>query len=41
MSYNLNSFKGDYVGDYVGDDKRVIKKDTRSLDYSSHGSFPE
>ena len=33
MSCSLNSFKGGYTGEYC----RVIKRDTRSLDYSSCG----
>ena len=36
MSYSLNSLKGGYIGDYIGDYYRVIKGDTRSLDYSSY-----
>ena len=37
MGHNLNSLlKGGYVGDYLEDYYRVIKGDTRSLDYSSH-----
>ena len=37
MSYSLNSLKGDYIGDYIWDYYRVIKGDTRSLDYGSYG----
>ena len=37
MSYSLNSIKGDYIGDSIlGSSIRVIKGDTRSLDYSSY-----
>ena len=28
---------GSYIGDYIGSTIGVIKGDTRSLDYSSHG----
>ena len=35
--YSLNSSKGGYIGDYIGDYYRVIKGDTRSLDYSLEG----
>ena len=34
MSHSLNSLK--YIGDYIGEYYRVIKGDSRSLDYSSH-----
>ena len=37
MSQNLNSLKGGSRKDNIGDYYRVIKGDTRSLDYSSHG----
>ena len=41
MSYNLNSLKGGmYRGLYRGTTIRIIKGDTRSLDYSSY-EFPE
>ena len=36
MSCSLNSLKGGYIGDYIGDYSRVIKEDSRSLDYSSY-----
>ena len=36
MSYSLNSLKGGYIGDYTWDYYKVIKGDTRSLDYSSY-----
>ena len=36
MSFSLNSFCGGYIGDCIGDYYRVIKGDTRSLDYSSY-----
>ena len=36
MSYSLNSLKGGYIGDYIEDYYRVIKGDTKSLDYSSY-----
>ena len=40
MSHSLNSLKGGHIGGYVGDYYRVIKGDTRSLDYSVyHLSF--
>ena len=35
MSYSLNSLKGDSIGDYIGEYVRVLKGDSRSLDYSS------
>ena len=38
MSHSLNSLMGDYIGDYIGDYYRVIKGDTRSLDYSSYAA---
>ena len=37
MSHSLNSLKGVYMGKYIGDYYRVIKGETRSLDYSSYG----
>ena len=36
MSHSLNSLKGGYIGDYIGSYYRVIKGDTRNLDYSSY-----
>ena len=40
MSYSLNSLKGGCIGDlYRGLLLGVIKGDTRSLDYSSHGGL--
>ena len=30
---------GGYIGEYIGDYYKVIKGDTRSLDYSSYGCF--
>ena len=36
MSHSLNSLRGGYTGDYIGDYYRVIKGDTRSLDYSTY-----
>ena len=41
MSHSLNSLKGGYTGDYIGDYYRDIRGDTRSLDHSSYGGFPE
>ena len=41
MSHNLNSFKGGSIGIIYGITFGVIKGDTRSLDYSSNGSFPK
>ena len=42
MSHDLNSFKRGYIQDYIGDYYRVIKGDTRSLDYgSSSAARPE
>ena len=38
MSHNLKSLKALYGGLYVGECYRDMKGDTRSLDYSSHGS---
>ena len=37
MSYCLNSLQGVYIGDYMGGTIGVIKGDTRSVDYGSHG----
>ena len=38
MSYSLNSLKGGlYRGLYRGSTIGLIKRDTRSLDYSSYG----
>ena len=36
MSYSLNCLKGGYIGDYIGDYYRVIRGDTRSLEYGSY-----
>ena len=36
MNYSLNSLGGVYIGDYIANYYRVIKGDTRSLDYSSY-----
>ena len=36
MNYSLNSLKGGYRGDHIGYYYRVVKGDTRSLDYSSY-----
>ena len=36
MSHSLNSLKGGYTGVYIGNYYRVIKGDTRSLDYESY-----
>ena len=40
MSHTLNSLEGDYTGGYmgihIGVSVRVIKRDTRSLDYVSY-----
>ena len=33
LSCSLNSLKGDYIGGNIGDYYRVIKGDTRSLDF--------
>ena len=37
MGYSLNSLNRGYIGEYIGDYYGVIKGDTRSLDYGSHG----
>ena len=34
MSHSLMSLKGAYIRDYIGGYYRVVKGDTRSLDYS-------
>ena len=39
MNHSLNSLNGGYIRDYIGDTIRVIKGDTRSLDYGSYGSY--
>ena len=36
MSYSLNSLKGGYIGIIWGTTIRVIKGDTRTLDYGSY-----
>ena len=36
MNCSLNPLKEGYIGDYVGTTIRVIKGDTRSLDYGSY-----
>ena len=36
MSHSLNSFKGSYVGVVQGTTGGLIKRDTRSLDYSPY-----
>ena len=36
MNCSLNSLKGGYIENDTGSYYRVIKGDTRSLDYSSH-----
>ena len=36
MSHSPNTLKGGYIGDYIGDCYRVMKGDTRSLDYSAY-----
>ena len=36
MSYSRNSLKGEPIGDYIGTTVRVIKGDTRSLDYGTY-----
>ena len=38
MGHSLNSFSREgYTGDFIGEWYRLVKGDTRSVDYSSHG----